>query len=257
MSSRCRNRALLFLVLAAFCAAPAQAEERAFRICAEPDNLPLSHRDGGGFEIEVGRLLAEELKRPFEVVWATQRTHGFIRATIGADKCDAMMSVPAGFDRLATTRPWYRSSFMIVGRKDGPKVSGFDDPQLAALTIGVPMIADGQGAPPAAALTRRGLAANLRAYSAYEPAALIAAVSEGKIDLAILWGPFAAWHVAARDNVKTATLPVRDGAIPMAFELAIGVQKGNPALRDEINVALDRRQQDIASILARWRVVQE
>jgi mxaJ protein len=50
MSFACRSAVLL-----AFCLAlPAQGRE--LRVCADPDNLPLSHADGSGFENRIARV---------------------------------------------------------------------------------------------------------------------------------------------------------------------------------------------------------
>src|SRR3954471_1512751 len=85
------------------------------RICAEPDSLPMSQQSSQtGFEIEVAQLLAHDLERPLEVKWIAQRDPSYYRSTVGAGVCDAVMSVPTGFSRLETTRPWYHAGFAFV-----------------------------------------------------------------------------------------------------------------------------------------------
>jgi mxaJ protein len=64
-----------------------------FRICAEPDNLPFAQREGEkGLEIDVAKLLARDLGRPFEVRWVAQRDYSFYRTTIGAGACGTPMT---------------------------------------------------------------------------------------------------------------------------------------------------------------------
>ena len=112
MSSRCLIRAGAAAMLLA---APAQAAAP-FRICAEPDNLPMSRRaDASGYEIEVAKILAADMGRPLEVKWIAQRDPSYFRETLGKGACDALMDVPDGFggtladlDRLRT-----RMSFSV------------------------------------------------------------------------------------------------------------------------------------------------
>src|SRR5262245_45216680 len=80
------------------------------RVCADPDNLPYSNDRGQGFENELARMAALDLGRKVQFVWVPQ--HGkYLKRTLFADRCDVVMGVPAEYDRLATTRPYYRSSY--------------------------------------------------------------------------------------------------------------------------------------------------
>jgi mxaJ protein len=49
------------LVARLLCVASAVAPARELRVCADPDNLPLSHADGSGFENRIARLVADEM----------------------------------------------------------------------------------------------------------------------------------------------------------------------------------------------------
>ena len=42
---------------------------------------------------------------------------GFVRKTMDAGLCDVFIGVPKSFERVTTTRPYYRSSYVFV---DGP-----------------------------------------------------------------------------------------------------------------------------------------
>jgi mxaJ protein len=256
MSSRCLSKIAVILALL-FCAHPASAAQP-FRICAEPDNLPMSQQSSGsGFEIEVARLLAKDMGEDLDIKWVSQRDHSYFRQTIGAGQCDAIMGIPAGFAKLTTTKPWYRTGFVFVTRQDAKiPVLSFDDVLLKTLSIGVPATGLGE-TPPAIALTKRGLAGHLRPYSIYEPQKMIEAVAEKNIDMAILWGPFAGWFSGQQNIPLTFALtPDKDGDIPFVFDISIGVRKGNDALRDRLNLALDHQQAEIAVILNRWHVPQ-
>jgi hypothetical protein len=65
------------------------------------------------------------------------------RNTLNEEKCDIWPGVASGVDRLATTRPYYWSTYVFVTRSRDP-LGGltFDDERLRSRTIGVQMIGD-------------------------------------------------------------------------------------------------------------------
>src|ERR1041384_2977382 len=146
----------------------AAAADRELRVCADPNNLPFSNERGEGFENRIAELLARDLGAKLDYTWWAQR-RGFIRNTLGAHLCDVVIGVPAGYDLVLTTHPYYRSTYVFVTRKQsGIALSSFDDPQLRKLKIGVHLIGnDGVNVPPAHALTRRGIITNVSGYSIY------------------------------------------------------------------------------------------
>ena len=134
-----------------------------------------------------------------------------------------------------------------------------DDPKLRDLKIGVQLIGDdGANSPPAHALARRGLTQNIRGYSVIgdysqpnPPAAIVRAVAENEVDVALVWGPLAGYF-AKRQEVPLAVAPVAspdEGQLPFTFEIAMGVRHGNKELRDELNTILARKQPEIDRIL--------
>jgi len=236
----------------------------ALRVCADPNNLPYSNRQGEGFENEIARLLAADLGREsVDYTWWPQR-RGFIRNTLRAQACDVVIGVPAGYELVQTTRPYYRSTYVFVTRKDGPRVASLDDPALRSLRIGVHVVGDdGANVPPAQALAERGIVGNIRGYSIYgdysrpdPPRALIDAVANGEIDVAIAWGPLAGYF-AAREPAPleiTPVTPAGERLAPMTFAIAMGVRRGDAGLRNSIEAALERRRQDIRANLERYGV---
>src|SRR5687768_7676923 len=99
----------------------AAAEARTLRVCADPDNLPFSDRTEAGFENRIARLVADALQATLAYEWQPQR-RGFVRRTVGADLCDVVIGVPAGFERLLTTKPYYRSAYAFVQPSDAARL---------------------------------------------------------------------------------------------------------------------------------------
>jgi quinoprotein dehydrogenase-associated probable ABC transporter substrate-binding protein len=254
-------------LLMPFAAQPAAAADRELRVCADPNNLPFSNQHGEGFENRIAEVIAREQNAALTYEWWAQR-RGFVRNTLREGRCDLIVGVPAGYDPVLTTRPYYRSTYAFVSRADRQlRIDWFDDPRLRQLKIGVQLMGDdGANAPPAHALARRGIIRNVVGYTIYgdyseanPPARLIDAVSSGAIDLAIAWGPLAGFF-ASRETMPLTITPVAKPTDPpglrFTFAIAMGVRKGETALRDELNLILAKRRAEIKKILDDYRVPQ-
>src|SRR5207237_724018 len=173
-------------------------EPKLLRVCADPDNLPFSDKEGGGCENRIATLVAEDLGMQVQYFYWPHR-RGFMRSTIRAKECDVLMGIPKGMDGFLVTRPYYRSSYQFVSRVDRDlDITSLDDPRLKKLKIGVHTIGyDYNNSPAARSLGARGIV-GLTGYSTFytdenRPDAIIAGLAEDKIDLAIVWGPIAGY----------------------------------------------------------------
>ena len=255
------SRAVRLLLIATLLTAAiaSAAQPPVLRVCAEPDNLPYSNQRGEGFENRIAELTARDLGMKLEYVWWTQR-RGFVRSSLNEGLCDALMEMPAASDLVSVTRPYYRSTYVWITRKDrGAPVAGFDDPRLKQWKIGIHRTG-GDVAPPGVALGRRGLAANLEQYSLFgeygaanPPARLIEAVHDGSVDAAIAWGPLAGYF-ASSDLQVTPVSPAEFDGVPFTFAVAMGVRKGDTELRAKLDAVITRRCAEIRNILNQYRV---
>jgi mxaJ protein len=262
--SRGRGRTLVVLgIVAAAGGLAAMPGPPLLRVCADPNNLPFSNEREEGFENRIARLIARDLGAEVRYTWWAQR-RGFVRNTLGAGACDLIPGVPAGFEPVATTAPYYRSTYVFVTRRnDGPPVASFDDPRLRRLKVGVHLIGDDySNPPPVAALARRGIVRNVVGYSIYgdyrqpdPPARLVEAVERGTVDVAIVWGPlggyFARRHRSLRATPVAAEL---DAGVPFAFSIAMGMRKTDTTLLRRVNEALVHRRGEIAKVLQEYGV---
>ena len=258
------KRAVLLLgFLLAGCGA--KANEPVLTVCADPNNLPFSNRAGQGFENRIADLVARDLGREVRYVWWAQR-RGYVRNTLNEAKCDIWPGVASGVEMVATTRPYYRSTYVFVTRADRP-LSGLtlDDPRLRKLAIGVQMIGDdGMNTPPAHALAVRGMTANVRGFMLYgdylkpnPPAEIVRAVADGRIDAAMVWGPLAGYF-AKRSRVPLRIKPVTpwldQAQWPMVYDISMGVRKTDPALKQKVEVILRQEAGVIAATLKSYGV---
>ena len=93
-------------------------------------------------------------------------------------------------------------------------------------------------------------------YSADNPpSTIIDAVVSGKVDIAIVWGPIAGYY-AKRQTVPLELVPVPSGKgdLPFAFEISMGVKRGEDALYARLEQVIDKRQAEIAQILREYGV---
>src|SRR6185369_11699528 len=197
------------------------------RVCADPNNLPFSNEREEGFENRIARLIAADLGIDVQYTWWAQR-RGFLRNTLKAGLCDVVIGVPSALDMVLATAPYYRSIYVFVSRADrGLDIRSFDDPRLHALRVGVQLIGDdGNNSPPAHALARRNVIDNIVGYTVYgnyaEPNPLALAPVSPQVDQ-----PF----------------------LPFAYDISMGVRRGEEPLRDELDRILVRERGAIGRIL--------
>jgi mxaJ protein len=246
---------------------PSTPDPGVLRVCADPNNLPFSNEREQGFENRIARLVARELHSKLEYTWSAQR-RGFVRNTLAAGACDVLLGVPAGFERATTTAPYYRSTYVFVWPKAKHYgIHSFDDPRLRRLRVGVQLVGDDYAnTPPAHALSRRGIVQNVKGYRVQgdysqpnPPARIVEAVANGEVDVAVVWGPLAGYF-AKRQPVPLELAPVSPRVdppgLPLTFAIAMGVRRGDTALRDSLQRVIDRRRPEIRRILDAYGVPQ-
>jgi quinoprotein dehydrogenase-associated probable ABC transporter substrate-binding protein len=269
--ARLAGGALIALLLAGV---PALAEEAAsrsaLRVCQDPNNLPFSNVAGEGFENKIAELFAKDLKVPVEYYSFPQRL-AFVRNTLRYRlpgepyRCDIMIGVPADFDQVATTKPYYRSTYALVFAKgaglDG--VASQEDflklgpARLSRLKIGVFDLS-----PASAWLARHNLVDQGVPYQQMNPDpdhapgdAVEKDLASGKLDAAILWGPLAghmARTIKARQMV-VVPLPSEPG-VRFDYDMAMGVRYGEPEWKAVIEGLIARHQPEIDAILKAYAI---
>lgn len=273
---RVRSQIIAFLLAAALAACanaqePDPSERKALKVCADPDNLPFSNRNGDGYENKIAELFAREMGLPLQYYFYPQRLN-FVRNTLrfklpGADyPCDIMMGVPVGFEQVAVTRPYYRSTYALVyvrGRGLDQVASVEDFLDLAgrkgeeSLKIGIY-----DRSPATQWLRRHGLVASGVAYRMMDarpdfyPGEIVEKeLVQGAIDAAVVWGPvagFAATRVSGHEIV-VVPMPSEPG-VRFDYEVAMGVRHGEPEWKRQIDALIESRLPQIREILLHYRV---
>jgi mxaJ protein len=260
MFSRCPEfcHCLRLVLLLAFLPATVAMAARPLRICADPDNLPFSDRAGRGFDNRIAALVAHDLGRKPVFVAARSR-RGFLHEQFNKNACDVLTGVPSGLRGVATTRPYYRSTYVFVTpAREHLQIASFRDPHLNGRRIGLQILEE-DFSPPSLPLIRNGHAAQLVGFESFgtDGGDIIRAVADGRVGLAVVWGPVAGYFAARQPSPLSLTpvSPAVDSSgVPFAYSIALAVHRNDTALLDALNASLARLEPQIQKILAAYHV---
>jgi quinoprotein dehydrogenase-associated probable ABC transporter substrate-binding protein len=241
-------------------AAMAQTSTKALRVCADPGNMPLSNIRGEGFQNKIAEILAASMGTHVTYYWRPSIERGMFRSTLDADECDVYLDMPTDTERVLTTVPLYRTSFVLAYRDDkGYDFKGLDDPRLKQLRIGVfQMSAIRQ------ALAQHGVKEGVVLHfishdgdlvPEHQPSHQVQQVIDGTLDVAAIWGPMAGYY----KTVKKAPITIQPVNLvehlwPMEYDLSLAVRKRDTGLKDRLEEALKKEQGRIRQILADYGV---
>ena len=258
------------ITLGAQAIAQEEFSPRALRVCQDPNNLPFSNESGEGFENRIAALLAQNMQLPLEQSWYPQRIN-IVRNTLRYKlpgqsdyRCDLLTGVPAGWGGVASTRPYFRSTYVIAYVK-GRGLS-FDSPQaflalpksqLSRLKIGVY-----DRTPATQWLLKHGLIDRavpfrlLNADPQHYPGRIVDRdLAEGMIDVAIVWGPIAGYFARRVKDIEIALVPLKsEPGVQVDFAVAMGVRHGEPQWLKRVDEALVSNGEQIRAVLREYGV---
>lgn len=254
-------------------ASGATSEKKVLRVCQDPNNLPMSDKEGNGYENKIAALFARKLGWALEHDWYPQRM-GFLRNTLQAKipntetyKCDVVTGVSSDFERGLATRPYLSSTYAIayVKNKGLDAIQKPDD--LLTLDKAVRdrlRIGIFAGTPAADWLVKNGLMHQMVPYQLQTadpdqyPGQLIEQdLASGKVDVAIAWGPIVGYfarHAAGGAAIQVVPFEPRADGIRYGFSIAMGVRYGQKALRDTLDDLIVANQSEIDTILDEYGV---
>lgn len=242
------------LCLLLICVATLPAHAGPLRFCADPNNLPFSNRADQGLDNQIAVLVAHTIHRQAQFVWA-RNGRGFLRERFNRNACDVLMGVPQQMRGVLTTNAYYRSAYVFVTReREHLQIASFDDPHLNGRKIGLQAL-DENLSPPSLALIRTGHAMQLVGINSFgaHGGDIMRAVAEGRLGMAVVWGPLAGYFTA-KDHLPLRLTPVSPlvdaSGVPFAFSISLAVHKQDLKLRDELNIGLAQAKPGIRKILA-------
>ena len=241
----------------------------AVRVCQDPNNLPFANDKEEGFENRIAELLGKHLGVPVTYFNYPQR-FVFIRNTLryklpGEDyPCDVIIGVPVGFDQVAVTKPYYRSTYAMVfaqgkGLDDVNSVDDFlalGPERLSKLKIGLY-----DKSPASQWMDRHNLVDQGVPYQTINVAMdhyvgdiIDKDLAGGKLDVAIVWGPVAGYY-ASKFNPPMKVVPMKsEPGVQFDFAFGMGIRRGEPEWKAQLEGFLDTHQAQIAEILKTYNV---
>ncbi len=262
----------LLLVAGASLAQPTpEAPRKAFRVCQDPNNMPLSNTKGEGLENKIAEVFAKKLGLPV-AYYSFPNRMAFVRNTLryklpGEDyPCDVIMTMPQGADGVATTKPYYRSTYALVYAKgrglDDVKSSGdflaLSPERMKPMRIGVY-----DRSPASNWLAVHGLENQGRPYALLSadpeqyPGEIIEKdLAGGKIDAAVVWGPIAGYYAKKNTGAEMVVIPLKSQPprVRFDFPMAMGVRFGEPKWKAQIEQLIDDSKPEIEAILREFGI---
>lgn len=233
-------------------------DDSEFRVCADPDLMPNTNSKQEGFEDKIAKVLADDLGKKLTFMYAYNR-QGFLRNTINAMRCDVIMGVTSDYDPVRTTKPYYRTGYVFVYRKDsGYNITDWDSPDLRKGKIGIV-----DKSPAAIPLRDHELLGNARPYRLQRdlhlpPSFIIDDLVKGDIDVAIVWGPIGGYF-AKQSKVPLVVnmIPESESLDPKGknyWNISVGVRKKEKERAAMIDAALERNKDKIVAILDEYGI---
>lgn len=228
-------------------------DESEFKVCADPENMPYSNVKREGFEDKIAELLAADLGKKLTYTYAYSR-QGFMRNTLGANRCDVVMGTTSDNDAMRTSKPYYRAGHVYVWRKESNyNITNWTSPDLHKGFIGVT-----DHSPATIPMNDNGLISNARPYRIQRdlhlpPSFMIDDLAKGDIDIAVAWGPIAGYF-AKQSKIPMVVVPIPEYETKNAkgkeyWNISIGVRKKDKDRMAMVQGALDRNQDKIMKIL--------
>ena len=219
----------------------AYAQEK-FRVCADPLHPPYSTKQQTGYENLIAELFAKQLGQEVEYYWFPDRM-GFIRNTLKAEdeknggyKCDVIMGLPVGTELAETTKAYLHSTYVLLILKEKAGMTFHprhnyrfylcQDRKSSKL----PCFDRGPGT---TWLQKNGLLEQGVPYqsmtgdSEHNTAMQIENdLRKGVIDMAILWGPMAAYVQSQSPLDSFIAIPMQSSpGIQFDFSIAMAVRQ--------------------------------
>jgi len=244
-----RVAAILFLTLLGAEAASARTLEQikaggSLSACLPANAMPFSRRQGDpqGFQVEVARAVAKQLGVSLEEQWVISPIQA-LRAS-----CDLRLDVIAdpeaqSASHLALSKAYYRSGVALVSRPDRPLSSLADLSDRTKVAVMVGSITSMK-------LGERHVGLTTFAFEDE----MLQAVADREADAAMVTPASAGYYNLTHPDAKLTIVMPKDAAEGMAWNIAIGMRRPDPPLREAIDKAIDKLIADgaMASIYGRY-----
>jgi mxaJ protein len=230
------------------------------RVCADPSNLPFSDQNGEGFEDKLAQLVATETGRSSVAYTWFPSVMGFVRNTLGANRCDIIMGYAQGDELVQNTNAYYRSAYVLLSKADSEiaDVESLRDKRLAGKRIGVV-----EATPPTAIMASENLMMSAKVYPLMIDTRMMPSAAEimikdleaGIIDAAVVWGPMAGYYAKRSElDLKLVPLVKEKGGQRLIYRITMGVRPSDQEWKRGLNSLIKTHQAQINELLLSYGV---
>lgn len=232
------------------------------RICADPGNMPITTDKGEGFSNKIATIIAEGMGTTTTYFYRPYLERGLTRQTFDNNECDILMDMTADDERMLTTMPVYRSTFVLAYRSDkGISINSLDDPKLLnEYKVGVFQHSAIRTVLQEHGIKRSNTFVRTIAHDAdlrpeRQPHMSVQQMLDGELDVAAIWGPMAGWYKTIKKQPITI-LPVNtlEEKTPLEFSLAIGMRRNAKDLKAKIEAVMLKDKDKIQKVLEEYGV---
>lgn len=232
------------------------------RVCADPGNMPMSNDKGEGFSNKIAKVIAEGMGKSVTYFYRPYLNRGLTRQTFDNNECDVLMDMTPDDERMLTTKPLYKSTFVLAYRNDkGIDIKDLSDPKLLNdYKVGVFQHSAIRTVLQENGMNRANTIVRTIAHDAdlrpeRQPHMDVQLMLDGQFDVAAIWGPMAGWYRTIRKEPVTI-LPLNrlEDKTPMEFPLAIGMRKNANDLKAQIESVMLKEKDKIKQIFDEYGV---
>lgn len=239
---------------------PKRAEP--LRVCADPGNMPMSNDKGEGYSNKIANIIAEGMGTSVSYFYRPYLNRGLTRQTFDNNECDILMDMTPDDERMITTMPLFKSTFVLVYRNDkGIHIDSLDDAKLLNdYKVGVFQHSAIRTVLQEHGMKRENTHVRTIAHDAdlrpeRQPHMDVQNMLDGQLDVAALWGPMAGWYKTMK-HAPIDIVPVNrmDDRTPMEFPLAIGMRRGAKDLKAKIEAVMLKEKDRIMQVFVEYGV---
>ena len=214
--------------------AGSSGEVRRIRLCADPSNLPFSSQntEEPGFEVEIGRAIAETLGAEFSVHWFSTAREFLALRQLYDGRCDLFMGLPLterftdDKPRLIFSAPYYVMRQAVVSQSLGA-VRSLDDLKSKLVGVQAMTISDHM-------VYERGYTRKIY----LRPEETFGALVKGEVDAVVMESPLAGWFV--KKNAGFRATEINDSTRDL--KIGAGLRRADRELKEAIDRAIQQLQ---------------
>lgn len=232
------------------------------RVCADPGNMPMSNDKGEGYANKIASIIAEGLGTHVSYFYRPYLNRGLTRQTFDNNECDILMEMTPDDERMLTTKPLYKSTFVFAHRSDkGIQINSLNDPKLLNdYKVGVFQHSAIRTVLQEHGVNRNNTIVRTISHDAdlrpeRQPHMDVQNMLDGNLDIAAIWGPMAGWYGSMKKQPVTfVALNLMEDRTPLEFPLAIGMRKNAKELKAKIEAVMEQKKDAIRQVFVEYGV---